>query len=72
MERYWHDVPVVFISLGTPHHLRELPACPTMINAYSPVAAMQEAVVQALVGRIPFRGVSPVDLTDAEFGRLQK
>lgn len=72
MERYWHDVPVVFISLGTPHHLRELPACPTVINAYSPVPAMQEAVVQALVGQIPFRGVSPVDLTDAEFGRLQK
>jgi beta-N-acetylhexosaminidase len=62
MERHWHAVPTVFISMGTPWHLREVPTCPTYINAYSPVPAVQEAIVKALLGEIPFRGISPVDL----------
>lgn len=61
-ERYWHDLPAIFISFGSPFHLREVPMCPTFINAYSPVPAMQEAVVRALTGEIPFRGRSPVRL----------
>lgn len=62
LERYWHDVPTVFVSFGSPFHLREMPACPTFLNAYSPIAAMQQAVVDALVGRTPFNGRSPVNL----------
>jgi hypothetical protein len=33
-----------------------------VINAYSPVPAMQRAVASALTGRARFRGVSPVRL----------
>lgn len=62
IERYWHDVPTIFISLGTPYTYREVPQCPTYINAYSPVLPMQEAVIKALLGKIPFRGKSPVQL----------
>jgi beta-N-acetylhexosaminidase len=51
----------VFVSLGSPHHLYEMPDCPTYVNAYSPVVPVQEAVVKALTGEIPFRGVNPVD-----------
>lgn len=61
MTRAWLTMPTVFVSLGNPFHLYEMPDCPTYINAYSPVAPVQEAVVKALVGEIPFRGVSPVD-----------
>lgn len=63
MDRYWHDVPTVFISFGTPFHLRDVPTCPTFINAYSLAPAVQDAVVEALIGAIPFRGRSPVRLS---------
>jgi beta-N-acetylhexosaminidase len=62
MDRYWHEVPTVFISFGSPFHLHDVPACPTFINAYSLAPAVQDAVVLALVGAIPFRGHSPVRL----------
>lgn len=64
MDRYWHDVPTVFIAFGSPFHLRDVPACPTFINAYSLAPVVQDAVVQALVGAIPFRGRSPVRLSE--------
>ena len=52
----------MFISLGHAWQVRELDGCPVVINAYSPVPAVQHAVVRALLGRAPFRGVSPVRL----------
>ncbi|WP_281384129.1 glycoside hydrolase family 3 protein [Pelagicoccus albus] len=63
MDRFWHEVPSVFISFGNPYHIREVPTCPVYINAYSPVASCQEAAVKALVGKVPFAGKSPVDLS---------
>ena len=62
MARTWPELPTVFISLGHPWQVRELAGCPVVINAYSPVPAIQRAVVHALLGRTPFRGVSPVRL----------
>jgi beta-N-acetylhexosaminidase len=60
MVRTWPELPTIFISLGHPWHVRELAGCPIVINAYSPVPAMQQAVVAALTGRARFRGASPV------------
>ncbi len=62
MVRTWPELPTVFISLGHPWHVREVEGCPVVINAYSPVPAMQAAVVAALTGRTRFRGVSSVRL----------
>jgi beta-N-acetylhexosaminidase len=61
MERYWHDVPTVMISLGHPYYLKDAPRVPTYINAYSTIDAVQQAVVECLVGKKPFGGTSPVD-----------
>lgn len=61
MERLWHHLPTVYVSLGTPFLPRHMPDCPTFVNAYSPVLPMQRAVVAALCGRTRFAGVSPVD-----------
>jgi len=66
MVRTWPDLPTVFVSLGYPWHGRELTGCPTVINAYSPVPAMQSAVVAALVGRAPMTGRSPVRFEAAD------
>lgn len=65
MMRVWRELPTVFVSFGNPWHVREVTGCPTYVNAYSPVPAVQAAVVQALMGRIRFRGTSPVDLARA-------
>jgi beta-N-acetylhexosaminidase len=61
MERFWHDVPTIMISLGHPYYLSDAPRVPTYVNAYSTIEAVQEAVVQCLVGEKPFMGESPVD-----------
>jgi beta-N-acetylhexosaminidase len=61
MGRFWHRLPTAFVSFGTPYHAGEAPACKTVVNAYSPIRPVQEAVVAALTGRIPFAGKSPVD-----------
>jgi beta-N-acetylhexosaminidase len=54
-------VPTVFISLGNPYTLYEMPSMQTLINAYNGTAAVQREIVHCLVGRQPFLGVSPVD-----------
>ncbi|MCR4265191.1 glycoside hydrolase family 3 protein [Nitratireductor sp. ZSWI3] len=63
MQRMWQELPTLYVSLGSPFLLFHMPDCPTYINAYSPVLPMQEALVEALCGDIPFRGRSPVDPT---------
>ncbi|KKB07893.1 glycoside hydrolase family 3 protein [Devosia chinhatensis] len=61
MKRYWHDLPVLMVSLGYPYYLHDAPRVPTYVNAYGSNEAMQAAVVDALMGRSAFEGKSPVD-----------
>ncbi|MDD9267291.1 glycoside hydrolase family 3 protein [Paenibacillus sp. GCM10023248] len=58
---YPTTVPTVFISLGNPYTLYEMPTMPAMINGYNASAAVQRAILRCLLGKQPFRGVSPVD-----------
>ncbi|CVI63318.1 Beta-glucosidase-like glycosyl hydrolase [Agrobacterium deltaense NCPPB 1641] len=59
--RLWQDIPAVMVSFGSPYHLYDAPECPTLVNAYSAVDDVQNAVVRALTREIDFRGQSPVD-----------
>lgn len=54
-------VPVIGLSFGSPYHLHDLPQLPTLINCYSQHAEAQRAAVDALTGKIPLTGSSPVD-----------
>ncbi len=71
MHRSWHEVPTVMISFGYPYLLYDAPRVPTYINAYSTTETMQRAVVDALMGRVPWNRNNPVDpfcgLDDARF-----
>ncbi|KQX45399.1 glycoside hydrolase family 3 protein [Paenibacillus sp. Root444D2] len=58
---YPTQVPTVFISLGNPYTLYELPSMPTMINAYNATLAVQKEIISCMVGKQPFRGESPID-----------
>lgn len=62
MERHWHTLPHLLISFGNPYHLADASGCRCWINAYSPVPAMQQACVHALLGRAPWSGRSPVEV----------
>lgn len=53
--------PAVFVSLANPYHLVDVPMIKTYVNAYSNSDIAIEAVVERLMGREEFRGVSPVD-----------
>jgi beta-N-acetylhexosaminidase len=61
MSRYWNDIPTVMISLGHPYHLYDAPRVPCYINAYSNTADSQLAVLDRLLGKASFEGVSPID-----------
>lgn len=56
-----HEVPTVFASLANPYHLVDVPMMKTYINCYSNNAETLDALVEKLMGRDTFRGVSPVD-----------
>ena len=51
----------VFVSFSNPYHLQDVPRVRTYINAYSCHEATVKAVVEKLLGRSKFKGVSPVD-----------
>ena len=45
MQRPWHDIPTLMVSLGYPYHLYDAPSMPTYINAYSATPEMQQSLV---------------------------
>ena len=63
---------IIVISLGSPYIVDEyFERVGTCINAYSNDAATHAALVKALAGDIPFKGVSPVSLRRPSFA-MQK
>lgn len=54
-------IPTIFISFANPYHLLDVPRIRTFINAYKFKEANLAAVMDKLMGRSEFKGVSPVD-----------
>ncbi|MEK4439309.1 glycoside hydrolase family 3 protein [Paenibacillus sp. FSL K6-2862] len=61
MDWYPTRIPTIVISLGNPYILYEMPSVSTLINAYNATETVQEEIVNALIGKQPFLGASPVD-----------
>ena len=55
------EIPVMMISTGYPYHLFDAPMVETYINAYSAAPQFARAVMDKIMGRSEFKGVSPVD-----------
>ena len=55
------EIPVMMISTGYPYHLFDAPMVETYINAYSAAPQFTGAVMDKIMGRSEFKGVSPVD-----------
>lgn len=58
---YVHEVPTIFVSVQCPFHLADVPQVKTYINAYDSRRETLEVLVEKLMGKSEFRGVSPVD-----------
>lgn len=58
---YINDIPTVFVSLENPYHLLDFPRVKTYINCYSNNDHCLHQLVEKLMGRSAFQGVSPVD-----------
>ena len=59
--RFVNEQTEIFISFAYPFHLQDVPRVKTYINCYTCSAAAVDAVVDKLLGRSEFTGVSPVD-----------
>lgn len=58
---YSHELPVIFISVNSPFHLFDVPNVQNYINCYGYNEETMKALVNKLVGKEKFVGVSPVD-----------
>lgn len=59
--RYVGSIPTIFVSTENPYHLLDVPMVKTYINTYGINDYTMECLVDKLVGRSEFKGVSPVD-----------
>ncbi len=55
------EIPTMFISLANPYHLLDVPMIKTFVNAYTNTPEVIDAVVEKVMGRSEFQGISPVD-----------
>lgn len=58
---YIEKIPTIFISFANPYHLIDAPRIKTFINAYKYKPANVNAVIDKMLGRSEFKGVSPID-----------
>ena len=55
------EVPTIFVSVGNPYHLLDVPMIHTYINGYCHSPHVIDAIVEKVMGRSTFKGKSPVD-----------
>ncbi|MFV0362862.1 MAG: glycoside hydrolase family 3 protein [Suipraeoptans sp.] len=55
------EIPVLFISVGNPYHLLDVPMIKTYINGYCNSEYVIEAVIEKITGKSEFKGISPID-----------
>ena len=52
---------MLMISVSNPYHLFDAPMIGTYINAYDSNQYFNQAIMDKIMGRSEFKGVSPVD-----------
>ena len=58
---YINSIPTIFISTENPYHLLDVPRMKTFINCYMSNDFTLELLVEKLMGRSKFKGISPID-----------
>lgn len=55
------ELPVIFVSVGNPYHLLDAPMVKTYVNGYCNSEYVIKAVIEKILGRSTFKGISPID-----------
>lgn len=55
------EVPAIFVSVGNPYHLFDVPMIKTFVNGYCHSTYVIDAVIEKVMGRSEFKGSSPID-----------
>ena len=58
---YASEIPTIGVSVAHPFHLLDLPMVPVYINTYNGSKEAMRQLVEKLMGRSEFKGISPVD-----------
>jgi beta-N-acetylhexosaminidase len=58
---YLSSIPTIFISVENPYHLQDVPRIRTYINGYTSSPEVLDMMLEKIMGRSPFKGVSPSD-----------
>lgn len=58
---YVNEIPTIFVSFNCPFHLVDVPQIKNFINCYDSHETTLDALINKLVGKSEFTGVSPVD-----------
>jgi beta-N-acetylhexosaminidase len=58
---YLHELPTIFVSVNCPFHLADVPQVKCYINTYDSQETTLKLLVEKLLGKSAFKGVSPVD-----------
>lgn len=61
MPWFVYEVPTMFISVGNPYHLLDVPMIKTFINGYCNSEYVVHAIVEKITGKSAFRGKNPID-----------
>ncbi len=61
MPWFVEEVPTLFISVGNPYHLLDAPMVKTFINGYCNSDYVMEAIIEKILGKSEFKGISPID-----------
>ncbi len=56
-----HELPTIFVSVNRPFHLADAPQAKCYINTYDSREVTMQLLVEKLLGKSEFKGVSPVD-----------
>ena len=59
--RFLNEEDCIFVSFSNPYHLQDVPRIKTYINAYTATQSTIEAVIEKILGKKQFKGISPVD-----------
>ena len=61
MPQFVKEIPTAFVSIANPYHLQDVPMIKTYINAYTANEFNPKAIVEKLVGKSEFKGISQID-----------
>ena len=65
---YTNEIPTLMVSLGNPYSYVDEPMIKTLINTYNASAVIVDQVIEKIMGKSSFKGISPIDPFCSKFG----